>query len=45
MLESLFNRGAGLKTSNFIEKRLQYRYFPVNIAKLSKTAFFREHLW
>ena len=29
---------------NFIKKRLQHRCFPVNIAKLLRTAFFIEHL-
>ena len=29
----------------FIKKRLQHRFFPVNIAKFSRTAFFTDHLW
>ena len=29
---------------NFIEKRLQHRCFPVNIAKFLRTAFFVKHL-
>ena len=33
MLESLFNKIAGLKACNFINKRLQHRVFSVNIAK------------
>ena len=33
MLESPFNRLAGFKTCNFLEKGLQHRCFPVNIAK------------
>ena len=35
MLESLslFNKVAGLPSCSFIEKRLQHRCFPVNIAK------------
>ena len=33
MLESFFNKVAGLKACNFIQKRLQHRCFPVNIAK------------
>ena len=33
VLESLFNKVAGLKFCNFIKKRLQHRYFTVNIAK------------
>ena len=39
VLESLFNKVAGLKTCNFIKKRLQHRCFSVNIA-----SFFKEHL-
>ena len=37
MLESLFNKIAGLKVCNFIKKRLQHRCFPVNFRKFSKT--------
>ena len=37
MLESLFNKAAGLQASNFIKKRLQHRYFPVNIVKFLRT--------
>ena len=32
----LFNKVAGLQASNFIKNRLQYRCFPVNIAKFLK---------
>ena len=32
MLESLFNKVAGLKTCSFIKERLQHRRSPVNIA-------------
>ena len=28
---------------NFIKKKLEHRYFPVNIAKILRTAFFIEH--
>ena len=45
VLEYLFHKVAGLKTCNFIKKRLLHRCFPVNIAKLLRTAFFIEHLW
>ena len=38
VMESLFNKDAGLKNCDFIEKSLQRRCFPVNIAKLSRTA-------
>ena len=34
----------GLKACNFIKKRLQYRYFPLNIAKFLRSAFFIKHL-
>ena len=37
VLESLFNKAAGLKACNFIKKRLQHRCFPVNIAKFLRT--------
>ena len=40
MLESQSNNAADLKTCHFITKRLQDRYFPVNIAKFLITAFF-----
>ena len=35
---SLFNKVAGLQTSNFIKKRLQYRCFPVNFTKFLGTS-------
>ena len=37
MLETLFNKVAGLNACNFIKKRLQHRRFPVNIAKCLRT--------
>ena len=45
VLESFFNKVASLKAYNFIKKRLRHRCFPVNMAKLLRTAFFIEHLW
>ena len=33
MLESFFSKVAGPQTCNFIEKRLQYRCFPLKLAK------------
>ena len=42
-LESLFDNVAGLKTCNSIRKRLEHMYFPVNIVKFLRTAFFTEH--
>ena len=34
MLESLFNKVAGLKAYNFIKKRFQHKCFPVNFRKI-----------
>ena len=45
LLESLFNKGKGLKTCNFIKKRLQHRCFPDKFVKLLRTYSFTEHLW
>ena len=45
MLKSFFNKVAGLKVCIFIEKRLQHRCFPVNIAKILRTALFIEQFW
>ena len=42
MLESLFNKFAGLQAGNFITKRLQHRCFPVNIAKFLKTSILED---
>ena len=39
VLESLFHKFTGLKTCNFIKKRLQHRCSPVNIAKFLRTPF------
>ena len=36
VLESLFNKVAGLKTCNFIKKRLQHRCFPAKFEKFSR---------
>ena len=44
MLESRFNKVAGLKVCSFIKKRLQHCCFPLNVRKLSGTAFFIEDL-
>ena len=37
MLESLFNKVAGLKVCNFIKTGHEHRCFPVNIVKLLRT--------
>ena len=42
MLESLFNKAAGLKVWNFVLKRLQHRYFPVNTAKFLRAPVMRK---
>ena len=44
MLESLFNKYAGLKACNFIQKRFQHRCFPVKFEKFLRTLFFTEHI-
>ena len=45
MLEGLFKKVAGREARKSIKKRLENRYFPVNIAKFLRTAFFyRRHL-
>ena len=44
MLESLFNKVAGLQACNYFKKRLEHRCFPLNIAKFLRTALFIEHL-
>ena len=43
VLESLFNKVAGLKACNFIKNRLQHGCF-VKFANLLRTSFFKEHL-
>ena len=40
--ESLFYKVAGLKTCNFIKKRIQHRCFPVKFAKYFKNTCFEE---
>ena len=42
MLESLFNKVAGLKVCNVIKKSLQHRCFPVNITKFLRTPILRK---
>ena len=44
MLEPVFNKYAGLKACNFIEKRLQHRCFPLKFAKFLRTPLFTEHI-
>ena len=39
VLESLFSELAGIHACNFIKKRHQHRFFPVNIAKLFNGCF------
>ena len=42
MLESLFNKFAGLQAGNYITKRLQHGCFPVNIAKFLKISNWKD---
>ena len=41
ILKSLFNKVAGLKSCNFIKKRLQHTCFAVEFEKFLKTTFLR----
>ena len=41
VLESLYNKVAHLQAANVIKKRLQYRCFPVNIAKYLSAAILK----
>ena len=41
VLKSLLNKVAGRKVCNFIEKTLQHRCFPVNIAKFLRAPIFK----
>ena len=43
-MQSVVNKVADLKASDFIEKRSQSRCFLVNIAKFLRTAFYRTPL-
>ena len=39
--ESLFNKFAGLEACNLLKKRLQHRYYAVNIEQFLKTSIFK----
>ena len=41
VLESIFNKVAGLQACNFIKKRLQHRCFPVHIVKFLRTSILK----
>ena len=41
VLESLFNKAAGLKACNFIKARPQNRYFPVKLVKFLRTSILK----
>ena len=45
VLESLFNKVAGLRPASLSKKRLWHRCFPVNFLKFLRTHFLKEHLW
>ena len=44
LLESLFNKVAGIQSYYFIKKRLQHRCFPVKFAKFLKNTYFEENV-
>ena len=41
MLDSLFNKAAGLKACNNIKKKLKHSYTPVKFAKFLRTSILR----
>ena len=41
VLESLFKKASGPQAYKFIKKRLQHRYFPVKLTRLSRALFYR----
>ena len=40
----IFMENVELQTSNFIKKRLQHRYFPMNITKYLKNNYFKKSI-
>ena len=42
VLESLFKKASGPQACNLIKKRLQHRYFPVNLARFSRVIFLQK---
>ena len=44
VLEPLFKKASGSQACKFIKKGLQHRYFPMKLARFSRTLFFTEHL-
>ena len=45
MSESLLKNIAGPQAGNFIIKRLQDKWFPVEFVKFLRAPFFTNHLW
>ena len=45
VLGSPFSKVAGLKTCDFIKKRLQNRMFSGEYCEIFKNTYFKEHLW
>ena len=45
VLKSLFNKIVTWRPATSLKKRLQYKCFPVNLAKVLRTAFLTKHLW
>ena len=44
MLESLFNKVTGLKTCNFVKKRLPTPVFSCEYCEIRKNTYFEEHM-
>ena len=42
---AFFNKVTDLKYVTLLKKRFQHRFFPVNIAKFLRAAFYLKHLW
>ena len=45
VVQSVFNKVAGLQAYNFVKKRLQHRCYLAKFAKFLRTLFFTEHLF
>ena len=44
VLDTFFNKLAGLRPATLLKKRLWYRCFPVNFVKFLQNTFFTEHV-
>ena len=45
LLESLFNKVAGLRHATLFKKRLRCKYIPLHFEKFLKTSFYTENFW